>query len=50
MGLAFLVKCLKMKALDNNYAHMVLRHFLLTLLLLLLLRRIKMTAVLGSQL
>lgn len=49
MGLAFLVKCLEMKALDSNYAHMVLWHFLLTLLLLLL-RRIKMTAVLGSQL
>lgn len=48
MGLAFLVKCLEMKALDNNYVHMVLQHFLLTLLLLL--RRIKMTAVLGSQL
>lgn len=34
MGLACLVKCLEMKALDNNYAHMLLWHFLLTLLLL----------------
>lgn len=47
MGLAFLVKHLEMKALDYNYARMVLWHFLLTLLLL---RRMKMTAVLGSQL
>lgn len=48
MGLALLVKCLEVKALVNNYTHMVLWHFLLTLLLLL--RRMKMTAVLGSQL
>lgn len=47
MGLAFLIKCLEMKALDHNHAHMVLWHFLLTLLLL---RRMKRTAVLGSQL
>lgn len=47
MGLAFMVKYLEMEVLDNNYAHMVLWHFLLTLLLL---RRMKMTVVLGSQL
>lgn len=49
MGLALLVKCLEMKVLDNNYVHVVLRHFLRSLLLLLL-RRIKMAAVLSSQL
>lgn len=49
MGLALLVKCLEMKVLDNNYVHVVLRRFLRSLLLLLL-RRIKMAAVLGSQL